>query len=110
MRRGERLADQSQTTRGTKAKEGEDSREGSATSNDPSTSPIEAPARARKNSVAPTDLGHDDQGRLGDPLSVGDQVPRHRGTLGTAEQHEPKQPQQVRLEELVDCPLLGVIC
>jgi hypothetical protein len=70
----------------------------------------QAPVRARKNRVAPTDLGHDDQGRLGDPLSVGDQVPRHRGTLGTAEQHEPKQPQQVRPEELVDCPLLGVIC
>jgi hypothetical protein len=47
------------------------------------------------------------QGRVGDPLSVGDQVPRHRVTLRTAEQHKAKQPQQVRLEELVYCLLLG---
>jgi hypothetical protein len=45
-----------------------------------------------------------------DPPSVGDQVPRHRVTLRTAEQHEPKQAQQVRLEEPVECLLLGVIC
>jgi hypothetical protein len=41
---------------------------------------------------------------------MGDQVPRHRVTLRTAEQHEPKQPQQVRLEEPVNYLLLGVIC
>jgi hypothetical protein len=50
-----------------------------------------AAVRARKNRVAPTDLGHDVQGRVGDPPSVGDQVPHHRVTLGTVEQHEPKQ-------------------
>jgi hypothetical protein len=68
------------------------------------------PVRARKNRVAPTDLGHDVQGRVGDPPSMGDQVPRHCITLRTAEQHEPKQPQPARLEEPVDCLLLGVIC
>jgi hypothetical protein len=68
------------------------------------------PVRARKNRVAPTDLGHDVQGCVGNPPSMGDQVPRHRVTLRTAEQHEPKQPQQVRHEEPVDCLLLGVIC
>jgi hypothetical protein len=68
------------------------------------------PVRARKNIVDPTDLGHDVQGRVGDPPSIGGQVPRHRVTLRTPEQHEPKQPQQVRLEEPVDCLLLGVIC
>jgi hypothetical protein len=41
---------------------------------------------------------------------MGDHVPRHRVTLRIEEQHEPKQPQQVRLEELVVCLLLGVIC
>jgi hypothetical protein len=53
----------------------------------------QAPVRARKNRVAPTDLGHVMQGRVGDPPSVGDQVPHHRVTLRTTEQHEPKQPQ-----------------
>jgi hypothetical protein len=70
----------------------------------------QAPILARKNRVAPTDLGHCVQGRVGNPLSLGEQVPRHRITLGTAEQHEPKQPQQVHLEELVDFLLLDVIC
>jgi hypothetical protein len=41
---------------------------------------------------------------------MGDQVPRQRVTLRTAEQHEPKEPQQVCLEEPVDSLLLGVIC
>jgi hypothetical protein len=68
------------------------------------------PVRARKNRVAPTDLRHVIQEHVGDPPSMGDQVPHHRVTLRTAEQHEPKQPQQVRLEELVDCLLLDVIC
>jgi hypothetical protein len=63
----------------------------------------QAPARARKNRVAPIDLGHNVQGRVGDPPSVGDPVPRHHVTMRTAEQHEPKQPQQVRLQEPVDC-------
>jgi hypothetical protein len=108
-RRGPRLADQSQTSRGTRAKEGEASREGSAPPHDPSTPPSRAPVHARKNRVAPTDLGHGVQGRVGDPPSMGDQVTRHRVTLRTTEQHEPKQPQQVRLEEPVNCLLLGVI-
>jgi hypothetical protein len=68
------------------------------------------PVRARKNRVTPTNLGHDFQGRIGDPLSMRDQVPRHRVTLRTAEQHEPKQPQQVRIKEPVICLLLDVIC
>jgi hypothetical protein len=70
----------------------------------------QAPVRTRKNRVAPTDLGHNVQGCVGDPPSVGDQVPHHHVTLGTAEQHEPKQPQQVRLGEPVNCLLLGAIC
>jgi hypothetical protein len=53
----------------------------------------EPPVHARKNRVAPTDLGHGVQGRVSDPPSMGDQVTRHRVTLRTAEQHEPKQPQ-----------------
>jgi hypothetical protein len=67
------------------------------------------PVRARKNRVAPTDLRHNIQERVGDPPNMGDQVPRHRVTLGTTKQHEPKQPQRVRLEEPVDCLLLSVI-
>jgi hypothetical protein len=47
--RGERLADQSQTSRGTRAEEGEDNWEGSAPLNDPSTPRAKAPVRARKN-------------------------------------------------------------
>jgi hypothetical protein len=66
------------------------------------------PVRPRKNRVAPTDLGHSVQGasvilRHG---GSGTSSPRHPGT---AEQHEPKKPQHVRLEEPVDCLLLGVI-
>jgi hypothetical protein len=38
-RRGPRLADQSQIARGTRAKEGEDNREGSTPPHDPSTPP-----------------------------------------------------------------------
>jgi hypothetical protein len=68
------------------------------------------PVRTHKNRVALTDLGHDVQGRVGDPPSMRANVSRHRVTLRTAKQHEPKQPQQVRLEEAVDCLVLGVIC
>jgi hypothetical protein len=50
----------------------------------------QAPVRACKNRVAPTDLGHGVQGHAGDPLSVRDQVPRHHVTLRTAKQHKPK--------------------
>jgi hypothetical protein len=64
------------------------------------------PVRACKNRVAPTDLGRGVQGRIGDPPSMEDQVPHHLVTLRTAEQQEPKQPQQVRLEEPVDYLLL----
>jgi hypothetical protein len=109
-RRGAWLADLSQTARGTRAEEAEDNWELLAPSHDPSAPPSTAPIRARKNRVAPTDLGHDVQGRVGDPPSKGDQVPCHRVTLRTAEQPEPKQPQRLRLEEPIDCLLLGVIC
>jgi hypothetical protein len=57
---------------GTRAEEGEDNREGSAPSHDPSTPPSTAPVRARKNIVAPIDVGHGVQGRVGDPPSMGD--------------------------------------
>jgi hypothetical protein len=104
--RGERLADQSQTARGTRAEEGEDNQKDRLRRTTLQHPRAQALVRTRKNRVAPTDLGHGVQGRVDDPLSVGDRVPRHRVTLGTAEQHEPKQPQQVHLEEPVDYLLL----
>jgi hypothetical protein len=51
--RGPRLADQSQTARGTRAKEGEASREGSAPPHDPSTPPSRAPCTRSQEQSCP---------------------------------------------------------
>jgi hypothetical protein len=88
-RRGGRLTDKSQTARGTKAEEGEDNQEGPAPPNDPLTPPV----GARKNRVAPTDLGHGVQRRVSDPLSVGRSSTsplRHPANCRTTQTQQPQ--------------------
>jgi hypothetical protein len=64
---------QLKSARGTRAAEGEDSREGSSYLNDPWTPMCTTPVRADKNNTTTTDLGATSKGRVSDPLSVGDQ-------------------------------------
>jgi hypothetical protein len=74
------------------------------TSNFPFDTRTQLHVRRRKNSVAPTHLGHCVQECVGNHPRVGDQVLGHCVSSKLAEHHEADQPEQVRLQKPATVP------